>query len=134
MRARAARGRRRARPQCGTVVMLASRECGAVDRQGMTAVYLAAWSNNDQALRILLHRAASFNTPSNTSSRSAFRLNFIGCRGDTPLMVAATYGHAAAVAVLLQAGADPTIVDADGLNALELACKVRGDRIWHSLV
>ena len=91
----------------------------------MTAAYLAAWANKDQALRILIHHAANIDTPAHTCDIS---LNIsplmCDCSGDTPLMVAATYGHAASVEVLIEAGADATPVNRDGLNALELACKV----------
>ncbi|MFZ9182625.1 MAG: ankyrin repeat domain-containing protein, partial [Hylemonella sp.] len=45
--------------------------------------------------------------------------------GTTPLMMAAMYGSPAAVKVLLEAGADPSIQNNLGLSALDFANQVK---------
>ena len=42
---------------------------------------------------------------------------------ETPLMMGADFGHSRTVQVLLQAGADPSLVNRDGLSAEGLASK-----------
>ncbi len=47
--------------------------------------------------------------------------------GMTPLMMAATEGHAEAVRLLLQFGADRTLKDDEGLTAKDVAIKSRNE-------
>jgi ankyrin repeat protein len=72
-------------------------------------LHYAATSGNPQVVQLLLEHYAYIDAESPN--------------GSTPLMMAAMYGSAEAVRVLLDAGADATVKNAIGLTALDFAQK-----------
>ena len=84
-----------------------------VNKTGWTPLHYAASTGNDQQtdiVRLLLENYAYIDAPSPN--------------GTTPLMMAAQYGSAAVVQLLLQEGADPAIKNQLGLSATDFALRV----------
>lgn len=81
-----------------------------VNRPGWTALHYAATGKTDQALaitRLLLEHHAYIDAESPNRS--------------TPLMMAARYGREEVVQLLLEEGADPTLRNQQGLDAIDFA-------------
>jgi len=79
-------------------------------------IHLAAASNYLGALQALLDRR-----PQDVDAKTNI--------GITPLMMAATEGHAEAVRLLLKLGADLTLKDQDGMTARDVAVKNGNDHL-----
>ena len=105
--------------------------------QGETALMLAALKGQEELCRQLLERDADVNQPGWTALHYAASAGQVAVitlllenhayidaespNRSTPLMMATQYGTADAVRVLLQAGADPLLKNAQGFTALDLA-------------
>lgn len=104
------------------------------------ALMLAAIKGHLEPLRALIERKAQVNKPgwtplhyaaSHAGAQAPAMVELLlehhayidasSPNGSTPLMLAAMYGDARSVDVLLQAGADPRIVNQAGLNAIDFA-------------
>lgn len=83
-----------------------------VNKTGWAPLHYAATSGHDTVIRLLLEHYAYIDAESPNQT--------------TPLMMAAMYGSASSVKVLLEAGADATLRNAAGLSALDFA--QRGQR------
>jgi len=81
-----------------------------VNKTGWTPLHYAATNGQLAVIRLLLDEHAYIDAESPNRT--------------TPLMMAAMYGTAAAVKVLLEAGADPLLKNMQGLNALDFAERV----------
>ena len=81
-----------------------------VNKTGWTPLHYAATSGQLEMIKLLIDESAYIDTESPNQS--------------TPLMLAAMYGTEAAVKLLLQEGADPSIKNQLGLNAADFAAKV----------
>ena len=79
-------------------------------------IHLAAASKYLGALQALLDRR-----PQDVDAKTNI--------GITPLMMAATEGHAEAVRLLLKFGADLTLKDQDGMTARDVAVKNGNDHL-----
>ncbi|MES2117282.1 MAG: ankyrin repeat domain-containing protein [Pseudomonadota bacterium] len=87
----------------------------AVNQPGWTALHYAAAANSTDIINVLLERHAAIDAPSPS--------------GLTPLMLAAREGQEAAVALLLERGADATLKDgAYHQTAAEFA--IKADKPW----
>ena len=80
-----------------------------VNKTGWTPLHYAATSGQLEMIKLLIDENAYIDTESPNQS--------------TPLMLAAMYGTEAAVKLLLQEGADPSIKNQLGLNAADFAAK-----------
>ena len=80
-----------------------------VNKPGWAPLHYAATSAHLDVMKLLLENAAYIDASSPN--------------GSTPLMMAAMYGNAYAVKLLLDAGADPTIKNSLGLTAIDFAQK-----------
>ena len=80
-----------------------------VNKTGWTPLHYAATSGQLEMIKLLIDEHAYIDTESPNQS--------------TPLMLAAMYGTEAAVKLLLQEGADPSIKNQLGLNAADFAAK-----------
>lgn len=78
-----------------------------VDREGWTPLHYAASSPSADAVRYLLEHPVSVNARAPN--------------GNTPLMLAARWGHEDSVALLLARGADRSLRNARGLDAVDYA-------------
>jgi ankyrin repeat protein len=78
-----------------------------VNKTGWTPLHYAATGGHDAVIRLLLTHYAYIDAESPNQS--------------TPLMMAAMYGSADGVKILLEAGADATLQNAAGLSALDFA-------------
>ena len=78
-----------------------------VNKPGWTPLHYAATNGHVSTIRLLLDHYAYIDAASPN--------------GSTPLMMAAQYGSAAAVKVLLESGADPSLKNNLGLNAIDFA-------------
>jgi ankyrin repeat protein len=78
-----------------------------VNKTGWTPLHYAASGAKPQIIRILLEHSAYIDAESPN--------------GSTPLMMAAMYGNAECVKILLDAGADPTLKNQLGLSASDFA-------------
>jgi ankyrin repeat protein len=96
--------------RCAIALLKAGADSSLRHESGAMPIHLAAASNYVEALEeILTRRPQDVDAKTNT--------------GITPLMQAATEGHAKAVKLLLKFGAKPTLEDNDGLTAKEIAIK-----------
>ena len=87
--------------------------------------YDASATATDYSLQTALHYAARWGMHT-LVGRLVNRGAVVDARDnfeETPLMMAADFGHSRTVQVLLQAGADPSLVNRDGLSAEGLASK-----------
>ena len=80
-----------------------------VNKTGWTPLHYAATSGQLEMIKLLIDEHAYIDTESPNQS--------------TPLMLAAMYGTEAAVKLLLQEGADPSVKNQLGLNAADFAAK-----------
>jgi len=78
-----------------------------VNKPGWTPLHYAATGGHTPVIRLLLEHYAYVDAESPNQT--------------TPLMMAAMYGNVASVATLLEAGADATLRNALGLNAMDFA-------------
>jgi ankyrin repeat protein len=78
-----------------------------VNHPGWTALHYAASRNHVAMMRLLLDHSAYIDASAPN--------------GSTPLMMAAVYGSPQAVKLLLEEGADPTVVNDSGHSAYDLA-------------
>jgi uncharacterized protein len=81
-----------------------------VNKTGWTPLHYAATNGHLDMIRMLLENHAYIDAESPN--------------GTTPLMMASQYGSAAAVKLLLDEGADPTLKNQLGLNAIDFAYRV----------
>lgn len=81
------------------------------NKKGQTALHLAAASNREEALEVLLQLGADPDTPTQLPDLS----------GATALHVAARHGSVQLVRLLLKAGASPNAMDRDGRTPLYYA-------------
>lgn len=96
--------------RCAVTLLQAGADSSLKHESGAMPIHLAAGSNYLIALQELLERR-----PQDIDAQTNI--------GITPLMMAATEGHADAVKLLLKFGADLTIKDDDGMTAKEVATK-----------
>jgi ankyrin repeat protein len=102
--------------RCALALLNAGADSSLKHESGAMPIHLAAASNYLGALQALLdHRPQDVDAKTNI--------------GITPLMMAATEGHAEAVRLLLQLGADRTLKDDEGLTAKEVALKNGNDHL-----
>ena len=78
-----------------------------VNKPGWAPLHYAATHGHIDVMNILLEKHAYIDAPSPN--------------GSTPLMMAALYGTPAAVKLLLEAGADPSLKNMQGLTAIDFA-------------
>lgn len=100
------------------IVQALIRRGAQVNRPGWTPLHYAATGKSDQALaitRLLLEHHAYIDAESPNRS--------------TPLMMAARYGREEVVRLLLEEGADPTLRNQLGLDAIDFARQVGRDTI-----
>jgi ankyrin repeat protein len=86
-----------------------------VNRPGWTALHYAAASGDDAITQLLLEHHAYIDA----EALAKF----------TPLMMAAREGHESTAALLLDAGADPTLKNTEGMTALQMAERADKPRI-----
>lgn len=91
----------------------------ATDITGYTAMHHAAKCGKITIIRML----STYGELINSKSK----------KGDTPLILASEAGHLKVCELLLKAGANPDVVDQDGLNALNWATKVGETKIVNLL-
>ena len=82
-----------------------------VNKSGWAPLHYAATESHLAVMQLLLDQHAYIDAASPN--------------GSTPLMMAAMYGNASAVKMLLEAGADPTIKNDLGLTAIDFAERVK---------
>jgi ankyrin repeat protein len=82
-----------------------------VNKPGWAPLHYAATNSHLQIMQLLLDNHAYIDAASPN--------------GSTPLMMAAMYGNASAVKLLLEAGADPTLKNGIGLTAIDFANRVK---------
>ena len=97
------------------------------NKNGVTALLLAVQGRGAENLALVEtllargadvdHRSCHYVPDSPLKDRSSY----LRAVGATPLTLASSAGNAAAVRALLDAGADPSLVQCDGRTALELA-------------
>lgn len=103
---------------------------------GLTPLAAAAVGGQNEVISALLQRGANKDqalqggAPPSTHARDSGMNTEVGIpwaelRGKTPLMLAALRGHYRTVQLLLDEGANPDLVDAHGLTALDLAFESR---------
>ena len=112
-------------------------DVNAHNRQGETPLMIASLNGELDLVRELIAKGADINKPGWTPlhyaatrghleimslllENSAY-IDAASPNGTTPLMMAASYGTPAAVKLLLDEGADPTLKNQKGLNAINFA-------------
>jgi ankyrin repeat protein len=100
--------------RCALALLNAGADSSLKHESGAMPIHLAAASNYLGALQALLDRR-----PQDVDAKTNI--------GITPLMMAATEGHAEAVRLLLKYGADRTLKDDEGLTAKDVAIKNRNE-------
>jgi len=96
--------------RCAVALLKAGADSSLRHESGAMPIHLAAGSNYIDALQELLDQR-----PQDIDAKTNIGL--------TPLMMAATEGHADAVSLLLKLGADRTLKDDEGLTAKDIAIK-----------
>jgi ankyrin repeat protein len=102
--------------RCALALLNAGADSSLKHESGAMPIHLAAASNYLGALQALLDRR-----PQDVDAKTNISI--------TPLMMAATEGHAEAVRLLLKFGADRTLKDDEGLTAKEVAIKNGNDQL-----
>lgn len=116
--------------------------------QDENALMIAAIKGHLDQVKTLIQRKAQVNKPgwtplhyaaSSTSNRSPAIVALLlehhayidasSPNGSTPLMLAAMYGDARSVDILLEGGADPRITNQQGLNAIDFAQRVGREKV-----
>lgn len=106
--------------RCALALLQAGADSSIKHESGAMPIHLAAASNYLGALQALLeHR------PQDVDAKTHI--------GITPLMMAATGGHAEAVRLLLKCGADRTLTDDKGQTAKDVAVKNGNDQLLELL-
>lgn len=82
-----------------------------VNKPGWAPLHYAATGGHTEVIRLLLENHAYIDAASPN--------------GSTPLMMAAMYGTAGAVKLLLESGADPLLKNVQGLTAIDFAMRVQ---------
>lgn len=100
--------------RCALAILKAGADSSLKHESGAMPIHLAAASNYLGALQALLDRR-----PQDVDAKTNI--------GITPLMMAATEGHADAVRLLLKHGADRTLKDDEGLTAKDVAIKNKNE-------
>lgn len=86
-----------------------------VNKTGWTPLHYAATKGDETIIQLLLDHFAYIDAESPN--------------GSTPLMMAAMYAPSSAVQLLLQAGADPTLKNQQGMNAVDFANRLHRSEI-----
>jgi uncharacterized protein len=107
---------RTADDRCALALLNAGADSALGHESGAMPIHLAAASNYLGALQALLELR-----PQDVDAKTNI--------GITPLMMAATEGHAEAVRLLLKFGADRTLKDDEGLTAKDVAIKNGNDHL-----
>lgn len=109
----------------------------AQSRDGSTALYMAAKGGHTDVIRELLRATghpAYGGGVGGAARTEPLDLERSTARGHTPLLRAAHGGHAAAVALLLEAAADPHATDLDGVSPLCAAAAAGSVDIARALI
>ena len=109
------------RGHLGLVQRLIERQA-QVNRPGWTPLHYAATHDGEAALpitRLLLEHHAYIDAASPN--------------GSTPLMMAARYGQASVVRLLLEQGADPTLRNQQGLDAIDFARQIDREHVAEAI-
>lgn len=140
-------------PATAAMLLDAGAPLETLNREGLTALAVAARANNDAVLKLLLERHAATDPPRGLPVllaaaaaaddapqpikrllKARANVHAIDKLGRSALHVAALHGHGEVVEVLIAAGANINLRDAQGVTALMEAARAGANRVLQRLV
>lgn len=105
-----------------SVVYFSTESMEELDNEGISAVHYAAKQNHVEMIKVMIDKGVDINI---TEDEQVSVSSVAACAGNTPLHVACDKGNKEIVEVLINAGADDTLLNVKGMTPAHLVVSLR---------